>query len=132
MARWFSLGGVLCALCFLAGCGSSAPQPVAVSGTVNLDGKPLPDGKITLIGEEGGTPETLDIKEGKFETKALPGKKRVEIRAFRPGEKVKMGDMWLEAGQVNYLPARFNTKSKLTAEVTASGINPNTFDVTRE
>ncbi len=132
MARWFLLGCVLGVLSPLTGCSKSEVQPVAVSGTVNLDGKPLDDGSITLIGEGGVPPEILPVKNGKFEGQAKPGKKRVEISAFRPGKKTKMGDEWIEGGPENYLPPRFNTESKLTAEVTASGLNPNKFDVTKE
>ncbi|MCI0462189.1 MAG: hypothetical protein L0Z62_34995 [Gemmataceae bacterium] len=133
MARWFLLGCVLGVLCSLTGCSKSEEPPVTVSGTVNLDGKPLDDGSVTLFGEGGAVPEgPFPVKGGKFEGQAKPGKKKVSIHAYRPGEKTKMGDEWIEAGNVNYLPDRFNTNSKITAEVTASGINPNKFDVTRE
>src|SRR3954447_18796867 len=96
MARWFFSGVFLCAVCFLGGC-ENKPKPLGVSGTVMLDGKPLPDGSIALLGEAGGAPDTFTIKEGKFEGQAIPGKKRVEIRAFRPGKPTKMGDVTIEA-----------------------------------
>jgi len=96
---------------------------------VKLDGKSLSEGSIVLIGAEGDVPANLPIKEGKFEGLATLGKKRVEIRAFRMGKPTKMGDETIEATPENYLPDRFNSQSKLAAEVTASGIDPNTFDV---
>jgi len=40
-----------------------------------------------------------------------------------------MGDVTIEATPENYIPARFNTSTTLTAEVTATGMNPNTFNV---
>jgi hypothetical protein len=133
MARWFVLGCVLGVLASLTGCSKSEEPPVKVSGTVNLDGKPLADGSVTLFGEGGAPPEgPFPVKDGKFEGEAKPGKKKVSIHAYRLGEKTKMGDEWIEAGSVNYLPDRFNTSSKLTAEVTASGINPSKFDVSEK
>jgi hypothetical protein len=129
MTRWFLLGSFLCVVCFLGGCEPSKPKPITVSGTVNLDGKPLPDGSISLIGTAGEVPVSIPIKEGKFEGQATPGKKRVEIRADRMGKPTKMGDVVIEATPENYLPERFNSQSTLTAEVSASGINPNTYEV---
>jgi len=37
----FSIGG--------PGCGSSDPKPIKVSGTVTLDGQPLPDAMVTFL-----------------------------------------------------------------------------------
>src|SRR5947209_15511095 len=129
MARWFVLVCVLVALVPLAGCGGGGPKPVAVSGTVDLDGKPLDDGQVTLVGEGGAVPGTFPVKDGKFDGQAKPGKKKVEVRAFKAGKATKMGDMEIPATPENYLPARFNTETTLTAEVTASGLSPNKFEV---
>jgi len=74
---------VLGALCSLGGC-KAKETPVSVSGTVNLDGKPLDDGTLTLAGESGSTPDTLPVKNGKFEGQVKTGKKRVEIRLSAP------------------------------------------------
>jgi hypothetical protein len=120
---------VLFTLAGLVGCSGSAAKPVTVSGTVELDGKPMPEGTITLAGEGGTVPATIDIKDGKFEGKATPGKKRVEIRAFRLGKSTKMGEEVIEAGPENYLPAAYNTQSKITADVSDAGISPDKFEV---
>jgi len=130
MARWFRFGCALCVVCSLGGCSGRnvKDKPVPVSGTVNVDGKPLDDGSVTLIAEGGAAPDTLPVKDGKFEGQAKPGKKKVEIRAFRLGKKPDMPGADLEATKENYLPARFNTETTLTAEVTASGLTPNNFD----
>ncbi len=77
-------------------------------------------------------PDKLDVIDGKFEGKASPGKKRVEIRAYKLGQETKMGEKVIPAQKENYLPASLNTQSKLTAEITASGVNPNKFDVASE
>jgi hypothetical protein len=128
LVRWFLLGCGLCVLGLLVGC---AAKPVKVSGTVELDGQPLKEGKITLLGEGGATPEgPFDIKDGKFEGEAKPGKKRVEIRAYKMGQPTKMGDKVIEASPENYLPAEYNTESKLTTEIGADGaLNPSSFKV---
>jgi len=128
MASGLRLGCFVCVL-VLTGCTQGRTEPLAVSGTVDLDGKPLAEGTVTLAGEGGGVPETFNVSSGRFEGKATPGKKRVEIRAFKLGKTTKMGDEVIEASPENYLPARFNSESKLTAEVTASGLNPSKFDV---
>jgi hypothetical protein len=130
MSRRFLLACFLCALGSLGGCSDKEPKPVAVSGAVNLDSKPLESGTVTLFGDAGAVPESFPVKGGKFEGKAKPGKKRVEIRAFRSDKTPKMGDMEIEgASGENYLPERFNTRSTLTAEVSADGINPSKFEV---
>jgi hypothetical protein len=131
MARWLLLGCVLSVVSLVSGCsgGGSTEKTVKISGTVNLDTKPLDDGDITLIGEGGTAPDVLPIKNGKFEGEAKLGNKRVEIRANRMGKPTKMGDIEIPGTPENYLPDRFNTESKMTAKVTESGIDPNKFDV---
>jgi len=128
VARAFVFGCLVGALFSLEGC-SKAPQAVAVSGTIDLDGKPLPEGSITLEGETGTAPDILSVKDGKFEGKATPGKKVVRITADKKGTPTKMGDKVIEATMENYLPPRFNSQSKIQAEVTPSGINPSNFKV---
>ncbi len=129
MARRFSLICTFIALGFLSGCSGSKAKPVPVSGTINLNGKALSEGSITLAGEGGAIPETFEVKDGKFAGEALPGKKRVEIRAYRPGKATKMGNEVIEATPENYLPSQYNTESNISAEVGASGLNPSTFEV---
>jgi hypothetical protein len=124
MNRHFFVLTTIGLLLSLTGCGSN---PVAVTGTVSLDGNPLPEGTIAFFDEAGGAPEQFPIKAGKFEGKVLPGKKKVEIRAFKMGEPTKMDDKIIEASPVNYLPPRYNTESQLKAEVTSSGVEPNSF-----
>ncbi len=129
MMRWMVLACALGAAGAVGGC-SSEGRSVPVSGTVELNGKPLADGTITLVGDGGAVPETLDVKDGKFDGQAKPGKKRVEIRANRPGKATKMGDTVIPASPENFLPDKYNTASTLTAEVTATGLAPNKFTVT--
>jgi hypothetical protein len=132
MARWFLLAAILYLIVFLPACSQSRPSPLHVQGTVNVDGKPLDDGSITLFGADGGAPDEIPVKDGKFDGRATPGKKRVELRAFRMGKETKMGDTVMPATKENYLPPRLNTDSKLAAEVSATGIDPSKFEVTSD
>src|SRR5262245_56341110 len=114
MARWFWLCALLPACLLVSACRDGrAPKTVKVSGTVNLDGKPLSEGEIAFVGGPGTIPDILPVKNGTFEGPAKPGKVKVEIRAFRKG---KLPDSVTEASgepKENYLPARFNDESKL-------------------
>lgn len=71
--------GVLAGLCALAGCGGgSDPNLVHVSGTVTVDGKPLPLGMIVFEPDpaKGGRGQQghAQIKDGKFDTRGADGK----------------------------------------------------------
>ena len=119
---------VLIGALFLPGCSRKTPT-YPVSGTVTIDGKPIPDGSISFLdpqnalGPDGGT-----IKDGKYEFKAKPGLKKVEIRASRvgkypPGQAGAMGEA---EGPIEYIPERYRKNTELKAEVTATG--PNQFE----
>jgi hypothetical protein len=131
MVRCLGSLALLTAVLLSIGC-SSGPkvEPTAkVSGTVNLDGKPMNDGEISFVGEPGTIPDILPVNAGAFEGSVKLGKKRVEIRAYRAGKPPPTATE--PAGEIkeNYLPDRFNDNSTLTAEVTASGVSPNKFEV---
>ncbi len=119
-------------LVFLAGCGPHEPYPVPVKGTVQLDGKPLPDGKITFV-TNGKAPETLDIKDGQFEGQATWGERKVEIASYIPyripaNARPELREL-MKGGKENILPARYHRQSKLKADVKEVGENTFTFDL---
>ena len=122
---------LLLALAPLA-CGPGEPVPVAVSGTVKLDGKPLAEGKISFV-TIGKVPETLDIVEGRFSGKVLGGERRVEIAAYRPyripPDVPKSMYPLMEGGKENYLLEKYHRESILTANVKDSGENEFTFEL---
>jgi hypothetical protein len=114
------------------GCGPREPSPVAVTGTVNLDGKPLSEGKIFFV-TLGKAPEIVDIADGHFKGRVLPGERRIEIAAYRPYQippevPTSMHPL-MKDGKENYLPARYHRDSTLTAEVKQTGKNVFTFDL---
>lgn len=122
----------LLATTVILGCGPSGLDTQPVSGKVTFDGQPIAEGRILFRGM-GSDPRAFsaEIKNGQYQMEALAGKMRVEITASRPvpgkfdesnpGEKVPVGEM--------YIPARYNSQSELTAEVT-SGQNELNFDLT--
>jgi hypothetical protein len=107
----------------LSGCGgSSGLDTHPVSGNVTFDGQPVQEGRIQFRAV-GGDQRAFsgEIKNGLYVLEALAGKASVEIVASRlvpgkfdesnPGEKVPVGEM--------YIPARYNSQTELTADVTA-------------
>ena len=119
-----------------AGCTPKADKTITVSGTVNLDGQPMKDGEISFLGSDGGAPAVLPVRNGSFKGPVKPGKKRVEIRAYRDARADAGGGMYKgqpvpgASTKENYLPPRFNDATQLSAEVAENGtLSPNTFDV---
>jgi hypothetical protein len=117
----FPLFGLIALLALASGCATEPPSYV-VSGKVNLDGKPLKDGEISFVAEDGKTPlANGSIVAGAFEFPAQAGKKKVQIysRHEVPG-----------SGMFNeLLPAKYNSATELTAEVKAGGENKFTFEL---
>jgi hypothetical protein len=61
-------------------------SPLAtVSGTVLLDGNPMPEGEIrfSMLGEP---PRSLEVRDGKFSGEASVGDNRVEVVSEQEGE----------------------------------------------
>jgi hypothetical protein len=113
---------LLLAAAALGGCGGGGPKMVKVTGTATVDEAPLVDGSITFrpTGAEG-KPEGGTIKDGRFELAVSPGSYKVEISATRPVAGAK--DMGMGGPVENYIPARYNAKTELTADVKTSGPN---------
>src|SRR5438552_15083087 len=76
----------------LSGCGRKGPIMVPVSGTVTLDGKPMPDGMIYFKTIVEGSVDQMEIKDGKFAGKVEVGDRRVEICRYGLGPPIKMGN----------------------------------------
>ncbi len=123
-------------LSLLLGCPATRPDAAtySVSGTVNLDGQPMPDGEITFISAELGEFNILEIKDGKYSGEVSAGKRKVEIRAFKEEKARAAGGMEVEGtSRVNYIPAKWNAESALTVEIKADGPNElPPFDITSQ
>lgn len=140
------------ALTLLAGCGSGPadlPDLAPVSGAVTLDGQPLSKAVIQFVPDAGGRSSTATTDDqGHYELLytsdymgASLGKHKVTIST---GEGEAMvypegvdPDTLNEAEQRKYaseqkdLPARYNAKTELTAEIVA-GENTHDFKLTSD
>ena len=108
----------------LAGCNDDPAEPklTTVSGTVTLDGAPMKEGEITFAEPAKGAVDTIKVVDGKFEGQVQPGQKRVEIRAYRPGTpNTAMYGPDAKASPENYIPAKYNTDSTMTATIADDG-----------
>ena len=109
--------------CFLFAC-SNSPSPVAVSGTVSIDGQPLPSGKVVLEPITDGQRRDADVANGNFalpESEGVyPGQEfKVTIKAFRKtGRKYPNANMGASYEEVEqYLPEQYNSASTLQVTI---------------
>jgi hypothetical protein len=120
----------------VAGCSGGDELPrQEVSGTIRLGGEPLPSGFINFEPSAGqATGGGAVITDGSYslprDTGLVPGAYRISIsspsNAGGPG-----GDAPGSAGSMMQegIPARYNSQSELTAEVTDGGDNTFDFDL---
>jgi len=104
----------------VAGCGDGKST---VSGTVTLDGQPVPSGSITFVKQEGGSlvREGAVISGGKFEASVPPGKYKIELNSQKVvGKRTQKGldgkDETLDVTQ-ELFPARYNAQTELIEEI---------------
>jgi len=111
--------------CLTSGCGKRVEgEPTyPVSGKVFFKGEPVAAGEITFHPENPAlSPDVGEIHDGAFQFAAKAGPVRVEIFASRPTGKMidpppgEVGESYPEVK--NYIPAEYNTQSKLTETVT--------------
>jgi hypothetical protein len=124
------------ALLSLPGCGGGSDvKRTSVSGTVQLDGTPLPAGTIQFIPNPGvkGPPVQLEIHDGKFSASTAngptAGQNAVQITAMKKTGKKTKTIMGEEADEIiQYIPAQYNEQSTLTADIQSGG-EPLTFQL---
>jgi hypothetical protein len=129
---------LLVGLGLAAGCGSSdGLDRQAISGMVTLDGQPLSDGAILLepSTQDSGTAVGATIRRGAFaiarDQGPVPGTYRVRIYAGS-GVQAPPGKGQTDNTRrpmVERIPAVYNTRSELRAEVTTRGANRFRFDL---
>lgn len=116
-----------------AGCGDSTIG--SVEGTVTFDGQPLKGALVTFVPKEGGRPSYGRTDEdGRYELHysndkdgALVGSHKVMISTERGGDE-DAEDPKKRKSVKEKVPARYNKKTELTAEV-ESGSNTINFDL---
>ncbi|SFI37695.1 hypothetical protein [Planctomicrobium piriforme] len=124
----------------LAGCGKAEDgyQRYTVSGTVNLDGKPLETGEIVFYPrKEGPVVSGAPIQNGKFSLPESTGLTAGGYRVAIKSEVVEGGgsaeDQFENPPSVRSLiPAKYNTETTLTAEVMHGPQNVLNFDLKSE
>jgi hypothetical protein len=110
----------------------------AMSGTVTVDGQPLLSGAILFEPEteQSGTAVGSTIRRGSFliarDKGAVPGTYRVRVYASsgRQAPPTARQTELTPRPMIERLPARYNTQSKLRAEVVARRGNKYVFDLT--
>jgi hypothetical protein len=114
---------------FVITLGCSRPDTVEVSGIVEWEAAPIPQGDIVFFSSDPHVPAAAGkIVEGAYRFRTKPGEKRVEIRSFRlSGKKTPQGR---PIGEM-YIPKRYNDDSELTADVTLGGENKFDFKLKR-
>jgi hypothetical protein len=127
--------GLVAAFLAAAGCADGS-KTGEVNGEVTLDGKLLDEGVVRFVPVDGKTTTASAlIANGKFTEKVPVGKHRVEISApkmpkgFNSSKEIKRGT--IDEGQAleELIPVRYNSQSKLEAEVKA-GRNDLKYDLT--
>lgn len=138
------LAGLVAAM-LVSGCGrrTEGPPRVAASGTVTLDGEPLPEGVIRFvpIGETKGPKASTTIEEGTFAFPKnygpVPGTHRIEIEATEadlpdPDDEAAVQAHLATRKQrkpAARIPPAYNQHSELTEEISPAGTNEFRFDL---
>jgi len=127
--------GLAAALVLSVGCGSPAgPELGTVQGTVTLDGDPLPDAVIQFAPNKGRPSTGTTDANGHYTLQytmdrpgAVIGMHSVRVTTARTTE----GEDGTDQTTPEKVPAKFNTESELTEEVTA-GSNTIHIELTSE
>ena len=113
--RGLATAGMLLAL---TGCGPSGPDISSVTGTVTMDGKPLPNASVVFQPEKGRPSGALTNENGEFELNfsggrkgAQPGRYIVAIRTASDGSIDDDGQR--TPGTPETVPAKYNAASEL-------------------
>jgi hypothetical protein len=128
-------------LAALFGCGSSdGLNRQAISGIVTLDGQPISSGAILFepASRESGTAVGATIRQGTFTIKkyegAVPGPYRVRIYSSSgiQAAPAKGQTDRTPRPMVERVPARYNTRTELSASVMGRDVNRYRFDLSSD
>jgi len=101
------------------------------SGTVTMDGEPVPKGMITFVKQDGDVArEGAIIADGRFVAKLRPGEYKIELNSQKTtGTRTQKGfdgkDEVVEM-TAELFPERYNAKTTLTTKI---GPGPNTVNL---
>ncbi|MEW4564846.1 hypothetical protein AB1K70_20060 [Bremerella sp. JC770] len=116
----FSVSALAMMLCMLiGGCSAGPGDMVGVAGQITFDGKPVEKGEIRFT-VPGHATEASRIEMGKYEANVPKGKSDVEIFAYREVKSSEMAITGSEPINVNYIPAKYNKETTLTADLQAA------------
>ena len=112
---------IFVSFCFvLVGCGPSGPATNKVKGKISLNGEAVKEGLIYFDNTDKTLPSAnAPIKDGDYSATLVKGKYMVRINGTKlaPYPPGKVGASGEKEGPQQYLPAKFNEKTELTAEV---------------
>ena len=122
----------------LAGCSGSRYPTAPVSGTVKMNGKPLPSAAMTFQPMGGGMASvgvtdtngryTLEFLTGEV-VGAVVAKHRVIIRTHRKANTEDTSSDRANPSARDPIPRRYNDESELTMEVPEDGTDSADFDL---
>lgn len=121
-------------LAAFAGCSRSDGR-LQVSGTVSLDGNPLPNGSVMFFPTEPGmTPNGATISNGRFALGGAagiqPGAYRVEIRSYTQSTELASNGEFMEMPtETNIIPPEYNEKTTLTVVIQPNDVNDLKFEL---
>jgi hypothetical protein len=132
------LGFLVLGTLFLAGCGGSKYPTAPVSGTVRMNGKPLPDAALTFQPIGGGMASVAATdQDGRYTLEfydsgqpgAVVAKHRVVIRTHRRSNTEDTSSDVSNPQLRDPIPQRYNDNTELTMEVPAEGTDSADFDL---
>lgn len=121
-------------LAFSMGCGSGGPSRVGVSGTVLLDGEPVPEGTVVFVPEGEGIRAGGPIENGKYSVAAAfgpnLGKHKVEITwPKKTGRVINTPKTEGETDErTEAIPEKYNKNTTLVVTI-QPGANQHDFDL---
>lgn len=114
----------------LCGC-HRAPSKYSVGGEITWQGEPLAAGDVFFMGEDQVSSEAAKIENGKYRTKARPGRFTVMINS--PVRKRNPNPPGMRADEYyyeNFIPPRYNEQTSLRVEVLPQDDNRFDFALT--
>jgi hypothetical protein len=119
------------------GCGGG-PQNEAVSGKVTWKGQPLDQGRMEFVPADKGLSVAAAIQDGRYDVPRKPGLApgSYQVRIFSRESPLRRGNPdapsdieLIDRKAKERIPAKYNVKTELKAEVKKGGGNTFDFDL---